>query len=70
MKHTVKVIFGKEQVLKAGNNEPFTEEELRLNVKVFCFDTNEEKRAFIKGLTEAVGWMELFIPDLELPPAP
>jgi hypothetical protein len=66
MKHSVQVIFGKEQALKASNKEPFTEEELRLNVKVFDFDTREEKLAFIKGLNEGVGWTEICIPELEL----
>lgn len=66
MKHTVKVIFGKEQVIKAYYGEPLTEEELQQNVKQYEFDTLEEKLAFIKGLNEAVGWVEICIPEFEL----
>ena len=59
MKHTVKVIFGKEQVLKVHRDEPLTEEELSLYVKDYAFETMAEKLAFVKGLNEAVGWMEM-----------
>ena len=66
MKHTVKVIFGKEQVIKVYNNEPLTDEEKSLFVKEYEFETLKEKLAFIKGLNEANGWLEFCIPDLEL----
>jgi len=66
MKHTLKVIFGKEQVIKAYNNESFTDEELAINVKVYSFNTNEEKEAFVKGINETIGWTECCIPELEL----
>lgn len=33
MKHTVTVVFGKEQVIKINNGEELTSDELRLNVK-------------------------------------
>ena len=66
MKHTVKVIFGKEQVVKVYNNEPLTEEEQSLFVKEYEFETLQEKLAFIKGLNEANGWVEFCIPELEL----
>ncbi len=66
MKHTVRVVFGKEQVIKSYNNEPLTEEEKSLFIKEYEFDTLKEKHAFIKGLNEANGWVEFFIPELEL----
>jgi hypothetical protein len=66
MKQTAKVIFGKEQVIKVYNDEPLTEEEQSLFVKVYEFDTLQEKLAFIKGLNEANGWVEFCIPELEL----
>lgn len=66
MKHTVKVIFGKEQVIKTYNDEQLTDEEISLYVKDYEFDTLEEKLAFVKGLNEAIGWVEFCIPELEL----
>jgi hypothetical protein len=45
MKHNVKVIFGKEQVVKVYNNEPLTEEAQRLFVKEYEFQTQQEKLA-------------------------
>lgn len=56
MKHTLKVIFGKEQVAKILNNEVLSEEELNVNVQEYLFETEIEKQAFIKGLNQAVGW--------------
>lgn len=66
MKHTVKVVFGKEQVIKVYNDESLTEEEQSLFVKIYEFDTLKEKLAFIKGLNEAIGWVAFSIPELEL----
>lgn len=66
MRHSLKVIFGKEQVLKAYNDYPLNEEELKYNVKFYDFDTIEEKKAFIKGLNESKGWNEFCIPELEI----
>lgn len=66
MKYNLEVIFGKEQVLKFSNNESFTEEEIELNVKQYQFNSEEEKQAFIKGLYEALGWIDFYIPELEV----
>lgn len=66
MKHTLKVIFGKEQVAKILNNEVLSEEELNVNVQEYLFETEIEKQAFIKGLNEAVGWTDICIPELEI----
>lgn len=60
MKYVLKVVFGKEQVLKVLNNEPLNEYEISLNVKEYQFNSAEEKQAFIDGLNEAVGWTELY----------
>lgn len=66
MKHTLKVIFGKEQVAKILNNEVLSNEELNINVKEYQFETEKEKQAFINGLNEAVGWTDICIPELEI----
>jgi hypothetical protein len=66
MKHTLRVIFGKEQVDKIHNNEVLSDEEVKLNVKEYQFEIETEKRAFIKGLNEAVGWTELYISEIEI----
>ncbi len=58
MKHTLKIVFGKEQVLKVYNGEPLTTNELNINVKEYVFNELKEKEAFIKGINEAVGWTE------------
>jgi hypothetical protein len=66
MKHSVKVIFGKEQVIKVYNGELLNEEEQSLFVKEYEFDTLQEKMAFINGLNEAIGWVEFCIPEMDL----
>lgn len=66
MKHTLKIVFGKEQVIKIYNNEPLTEEELKNNLKEYSFSSEEEKISFIKGVNEAIGWTECCIPEVEL----
>jgi len=66
MKHTLEVIFRKEQVIKMLSNEPFTDEEASLFIKKYKFDTIEEKYAFVKGMNEVLGWSEIFIPEFEL----
>ncbi|MEZ7914714.1 hypothetical protein [Macellibacteroides fermentans] len=66
MKHSLKVIFGKEQVVKIYNNTPLSDEEIKLNVKEYQFNSSEEKQAFIKGLNEAIGWVDFCIPELEI----
>lgn len=65
MHHTVHVIFGKEQVLKVSHGEPLSDDERQLYEKVFEFQSLQEKHTFIQGLNEALGWQEIFIPELE-----
>lgn len=65
MKHTVKVVFGKEQVKKLYEGETLTDDEFYNNVKEYEFDTLAEKSAFIKGLFESLGWEDICIPELE-----
>jgi hypothetical protein len=43
-----------------------SEEELKINIKEYQFNAEGEKQAFIKGLNEAIGWMEFCIPELEV----
>lgn len=66
MKYNLEVVFGKEQVHKINNNIHLTEEEVKLNVKQYQFNSVEEKQAFISGLNEAIGWIDFCIPELEL----
>lgn len=58
MKHSIKIIFGKEQVNKYHQNEPLSIEEEKINLKEFSFNSKKELEAFCLGLEEAVGWME------------
>ena len=66
MNYKIRIIFGKEQVIKAYNNLPLSAEELDKTVKEYTFNTLEEKEAFIKGINEAIGWTDCCIPELEL----
>jgi hypothetical protein len=66
MKYTLKVIFGKEQVVKTYNKISLSDEEIKLNVKEYQFNSEEEKQAFLEGLNEAIGWTDFCIPELEL----
>lgn len=66
MKPMLRVIYGKEQIVKIYNNETLTDEEIKLNVKEYQFNSEEEKQAFIKGLNEAIGWIDFCIPELEI----
>lgn len=66
MKQTLRVVFGKEQIVKIYNNEILTDEEIKLNVKKYQFNSEEEKQAFIRGLNEAIGWVDFCIPEFEM----
>lgn len=61
MKHSIKIIFGKEQVNKFLSDIPFSEEEKMINEKEYHFETQSELDAFIKGVNETVGWLDHFI---------
>lgn len=63
MKQNIKVIFGKEQVMKINKGSQLTKEELKINVKVYTFETIKEKKAFIKGIDETVGWTDYYIDE-------
>lgn len=66
MKQTLRVVFGKEQIAKIYNNEILSDEEIKLNVKKYQFKSEEEKQAFIRGLNEAIGWVDFCIPEFEM----
>jgi len=66
MKHTLKVVFGQEQTLKVLNNESLTEEEIDIHLKEYQFESAIEKKAFINGLNEAIGWTKFCIPEEEI----
>lgn len=66
--NSLKIIYGKEQVQKLYSNQKLTQRELKENVKIYIFNSEEEKIAFINGLEEALGWSSYFIPELEIEP--
>lgn len=61
MKHSIKIIFGKEQVNKFLSDIPFSEEEKNINEKEYYFETQLELDAFLKGVNETIGWLECYI---------
>lgn len=63
MSNTLRVVFGKDQVLKIYSGVELTSDELRNNYKEYSFNTIEEKNAFCMGLEEAIGWVEYCLPD-------
>lgn len=58
MKYSVEIIFGKDQITKYHNGQPFDDFEKIINVKKYTFKTQLERNAFYKGIGEAVGWSE------------
>lgn len=65
MKHSLSIVFGKEQVLKVYNNETLSNEEIKLYVKDFQFNSLQEKLAFMDGLNAGHGWVDFCIPEIE-----
>jgi hypothetical protein len=65
MKHSVKIIFGKEQVNKFILDTPFSKEEKDINEKIFYFKSKEELNAFIKGVDITVGWSETYTAEIK-----
>src|SRR5690606_10887444 len=61
MKYLVKIIFGKEQVMKYHNNETLTDYEKIINVKKYTFETQLERNSCYKGIGEAISWLEFLI---------
>jgi hypothetical protein len=62
----LKIVFGKEQVLKLYTNQELSEREISENVRYYDFSTEMEKIAFIKGIEESLGWNAYCIPDFEI----
>jgi hypothetical protein len=65
MKHSVKIIFGKEQVNKFILDTPFSKEEKDINEKIFYFKSKGELNAFIKGVDITVGWSEAYTAEIK-----
>lgn len=59
MKYTTKIIFGKEQVNRHLAGIELSKDEKEINLKEFSFESKLELDAFLKGLYEGVGWLEL-----------
>ncbi len=58
MIHTIKIIFGTEQVDKYESEMPFTEDEILNYVKEYSFNTKEELDSFNFGMSEAYDWLK------------
>lgn len=61
----LRVIYGNEQVQKIFANQGLTKRELKENERNYVFESELEKKAFIKGLEAAMGWNCFCIPELE-----
>ena len=57
--YCITVLFGSEQVKKFYNKEIFNEDEITDYTKFYSFKTDAELNAFILGLNEANGWLDL-----------
>lgn len=66
MKEKLKIVFGSSAVRKLYANRSLTNKELEENIKEYEFDSKIEKRAFIRGIEETIGWNEYCIPELEI----
>ena len=53
------VLFGSDQVRKFHNKEIFSDSEIAEHMKFYSFETEIELNAFIFGLQEANGWLDL-----------
>ena len=61
MNFTLKIIFGEDQINKFFSGIPFSGEDFELNIKEYSFETEIELKAFKKGVSETIGWMECHI---------
>lgn len=61
MNYSVKIIFGKEQVEKFYNGIELTKEEKNNFIKEYFFESIEQKEYFLKGMDEAVGWLDFIV---------
>jgi len=58
MRYSVEIIFGKDQIRKYNNNEAFNDFEKTVNFKKYTFETQLQRNAFYKGISETIGWLE------------
>lgn len=57
--YSITVIFGKDAVNKYNRGDAFSELEKLVNSKQYYFETEMELNAFIKGIEETVGWLDV-----------
>ena len=63
----VMVLFGSDQVRKFHNKEIFHKSEIDDHTKFYSFETKIELDAFIFGLQEANGWLDLvYVKDVKI----
>ncbi|MDY0015666.1 MAG: hypothetical protein RBS13_05600 [Bacteroidales bacterium] len=55
----VVLLFGKEEINVFLEKDELSNEMKFINLKIYYFDTEIEKNAFLKGINEAVGWQEV-----------
>lgn len=55
----VNIIFGKEAIDFFDKNGFLNDEMKKINLKKYDFSSEIEKKAFLKGIEEAIGWNEM-----------
>lgn len=57
-KFIVKLAFGQEVVNALYEGRALTQDEKKINIKQYKFNTETEAKSFIEGVNEGVGWTE------------
>lgn len=60
LEYSITVIFGKDAISKHNNGEAFCELEKQVNRKQYYFETEKELIAFVRGIEETVGWLDVY----------
>lgn len=59
------VIFGKQGINEFLNNQKILNNKIDSLISKYNFKSDLEKKAFIKGLNEAIGWSDYYILSAE-----
>jgi hypothetical protein len=57
----IKIAFGREVVNTLYEGRALTQNEKRINLKRYKFNSENEAKSFIEGVNEGVGWSEYYI---------
>ena len=60
MSYYLKLLFGKKEIDKYNSDIELTMLEKEINLKEYIFSYKEETIAFLKGVSEAIGWTEYY----------